>query len=86
VKRYVHIRIGAEHATTLVCRNRVEAARRALGLVNSFRQNGRPVHGSVRSGRWDIEGFFDPITIVISSRSTPPALPVAREVAQRKHA
>jgi hypothetical protein len=86
VKRYVHIGIGAEHATTLVCRNRREAERRALGLVKSFRKNGRPVRGSARSGRWSIEGFFDPISIVISNRPESPAPAVAREVAQRKHA
>lgn len=59
----IHIKIGQDKPVVLVCRNRIEATNRALGLVNTFRENGRPVRGSARRGQWDISGFFDPISI-----------------------
>lgn len=59
----VRIAIGQDKPVILTCRNRAEATRRALGLVNTFRDNGRPVRGSARQGSWRITGLFDPITV-----------------------
>ena len=85
MKRYVHIKIGAENAATLVCRNRIEASQRALGLVNSFRENGRQVRGSARKGEWEIDGFYDRVTITISPGVTA-AAPKAWKIASEAQA